>query len=102
MSPELSGASDAGLDLIDDEYNAVLVGAFPQALKEVDGSGDVAPVSEDRFDDETGRIGGAADAGQELVQFLQGEGNGGFFVPAVAVGVGEGGNVNAAHQWREA
>ncbi len=102
MSPELAGAPDTRLDFIDDEHDAVPIGAFAQPLQEGDRGGNVAAVAEDGFDDEAGGIGGGADGLQEVIEFLQGEGDRCFFIPAVSVGVGEGCNVHPAHQWGEA
>ena len=101
MSPELAGASHTRLDLIDDEHDAVPIGTFAQALKKGDRSRDVAAVAEDGFDDEAGRIAGGADALQEVIEFLQREGDCSVFIPAVPEGVGEGGDMHSTHQWRE-
>ena len=101
VSPELAGAAHPCLDFVHDEHDAVPVGAFAQPLQEGGRGRNVAAVAEDGFDDEPGRIGGGADGLQEVIEFLQREGNSGVFVPAVSVGVGEGGDMHSAHQRRE-
>ena len=61
MPPELAGAPDACLDLVEDEDNAVSIGALAEALEECRRGGQVSAVTQHRFDEKrSGVIGGDA------------------------------------------
>ena len=56
MSPELAGAPDACLDLVEDEDDAVSVGAFAESLEKCRRSGQVSAVAQYRFDEKSGGV----------------------------------------------
>lgn len=54
VAPELAGGAKAGLDLVDDEGDAVLLGQVAEALEEGGGGVVVAALALDGLDDEGG------------------------------------------------
>ncbi len=102
VTPEPAGATESRLYLVEDEEDAVSVGALPQALQEARRGGQVAAVTENRLDEEGRGVGGRDARLQQVVQFTECEVDRGVGVPAVAVGVGERCHVHAAHQRGEA
>ena len=63
--PEAAGAAEAGLDLVRDEQDAVLVGQLPQARQEPGRRHDVAALADDRLDDEGGDPPGVDQLGEQ-------------------------------------
>jgi hypothetical protein len=53
VAPELAGCAEAGLHLVCDQNNAVLLGDGAQALEEVGGCVVVSPFALDRLDDKS-------------------------------------------------
>lgn len=58
-SQVLSSPSEAGLDLVNDEQDAVVVANLPQALEVTLGRGDVTSLAENGLDDEGGGVAGS-------------------------------------------
>lgn len=101
MPEELSGPPESGLDLVEDEQDAVFVGPLPQSLEKPGVAGDVTALAQDRFDDEGRDLVRRHEGREQVVQFLQGEIGRFLLRPAVAIGRGEGSDVYTAHERRE-
>ena len=70
--PPGAGAAHAGLDLIGDQKDAVLVAEVAQALQEGGRGGEVATFALDRLDDDGGDIRWRDDAAEDrLAEHLQ-------------------------------
>src|SRR5690606_37124428 len=95
-------AAEPGLDLVDDEEDAVRVGTLAQALEEGGVARDVSALTEHRLDDERRGLLRSGDGGEQVVQLAQREGGGLLLRGAVPVGGGEGGDVDPAHERAEA
>ncbi len=70
--PELAGAPEAGLDLVDDEYDAVLIAEPAQAAEEALGGHDEAALAQDGLDDDGGHVLRRHVGQQHLVEARQG------------------------------
>lgn len=69
-SQVLSSSSETGLNLVDDEQDAVLVADLPQSLEVALGSGDVSSLSENGLENERS---GVASSGLLLEEELEAE-----------------------------
>ena len=101
-APELSGPTEAGLDFVDDEQDAVVVGALPQTGEEPLVGGHVAALAQHRLDEERRGVCGRRQRLQDVVELAQREVGGLFDRPAEMPGVGERCDVHASHQRGEA
>lgn len=90
VSPELAGAAETGLDLVDDEQDPVPVGTLAQTVEEGPVSGYVAAFAEDRLDEERGGVGRSALGLQGVVELAQRELGRLLLRPAEVGRVGEG------------
>ena len=101
VAPELSGAPDTGLHLVDHQHDAVLVGPLAQPSQEAGVGRDVAALAEHRFDDERGGVRGGGHGLQQVIQLGQREIGGLVDRPAVVRRVRERGDVHTGHHRRE-
>src|SRR5262249_49839496 len=68
VPPEPAGAAEPGLDLVEDEQDAVPVRALAQPGEETGRGGYVAALAEDRLDHERGGLPCRADGRQHIVE----------------------------------
>src|SRR5690625_3551194 len=102
VAPEGSGASEAGLDLVGDQEEPVLVGALAQPLHERVGHRHVTALTEYRLDEDRGGVLGGGRGGELVIELPEGVLHGVGLRHPQTVGVGEGGDDDAGHQRTDA
>ena len=100
-APELAGPPEPGLHLVDDEQDAVPVGALPQAGEEPLVGRHVAALAENRLDEERRGVGRRTQCLQHIVELAQREVGRLLDRPAEVARVGERRDVYAGHQRAE-
>jgi hypothetical protein len=82
---EAAGASEAGLDLVDGEQDPVAVGHVAQRREEAIQGRHVAALAEHRLDHERRHVVGIDHGGEQLLDRVQGEAQGGLLASAGGV-----------------
>src|SRR4051812_32763665 len=104
VTPEFAGTTEPGLNFIDDQQNAVLIGAGAQASKKFGICWDITTFTQYRLHEKCCSFLRRAYRREQMVQFAQSEVGGCGSVPAimrlVVKGVRERGYVNPSHEGR--